>query len=472
MPTSSAASRATSPSRHTHPSAVCARVAFALDNRVVHTLRVPALGTLHVGSSEENDLVLCDAHLGRTHALLQSEGARWWLTLPAGAVGRARLAGHAATLQEHVAAGRAQRADGRVELPLDLEGAAPWTSAVVELTRGRLLIALEEAPAVQVAPLPRVVRRDLRADVDWGFGGTLSAVMLAFFFLGLAAEAADPLVELTPPESVFAFRPLYEAPEPPAPDMPAEPTASDAETVVADADPTPRRDQPRGHQTLTDAGRPSSPSEEGTPRLTREEARQQATLLLGNIGVGALRDALAGGAAVRDGQELMDAVTDGSLATGPSSGLTAREGRDGTGDELGRLTSTAPTAATTEGDRVTERSVHVRVDRPTPSPGQPSMPMSPVTQAIRARVGAVRRCYERTLGTNPAARGRLVVSFRVEGSGAFSGVTVTENATGDAQLAECVSGIVGRLRVMPAPEGGSGSFRYPFVFEPAESVLR
>lgn len=467
MPTSSSASPAASSSHHTHAGAACARVAFALDNRVVHTLRVPALGTLRVGSSEENDLVLCDAHLGRTHALLRSEGARWWLTLPAGAAGRARLAGHAGTLEEHVAAGRAQRAGELVELPLDLEGTAPWASAVVELTRGRLLIALEEAPAVQVAPLPRVVRRDLRADIDWRFGGTLSAVMLAFFFLGLAAEAADPLVELTPPESVFAFRPLYEAPEPPAPDMPAEPTPSDAETVVADADPTPQRDRPRGHQTLTDAGGPSSPGQEGTPRLTREEASQQAALLLGSIGVGALRDALAGGAAVRDGRELMDAVTDGSVATGPTSGLIAREGRDGTGDELGRLTPTAPTLATTEGDALGERRVRVRVDRPTPSPGQPSMSMNPITQAIRARVGAIRRCYERTLGTNPAARGRLVVSFRVEGSGAFSSVTVAENATGDAQLAECVSGIIGRLRVVPAPEGGSASFRYPFVFEPS-----
>ena len=131
------------------------------------------------------------------------------------------------------------------------------------------------APAVHAAPLPRVVRRDLRAEIDWRFGGTLSAVMLAFFFLGLAAEAADPLVELSPPESVFAFRPLYEAPEPPAPDMPAEPTLTDEEPVVADATPTPTRDQTRGPSPREHAG-PSTASDEGTPRLTREEARNSA----------------------------------------------------------------------------------------------------------------------------------------------------------------------------------------------------
>jgi hypothetical protein len=465
MPTATVASPASSSSRHTQASAVCARIAFAVEDRVVHTLRVPALGTLQVGSSEENDLVLCDPRLGGTHTLLRNEGGRWWLTLPAGVLGRARLAGHAGTLVEHVATGRARQAGDVVLVPLDLDSAVPWASAVVELWHGRLLVALEQAPAVHAAPLPRVVRRDLRAEIDWRFGGTLSAVMLAFFFLGLAAEAADPLVELSPPESVFAFRPLYEAPEPPAPDMPAEPTLTDEEPVVADATPTPTRDQTRGPSPREHAG-PSTASDEGTPRLTREEARDQAALLLGSIGVGPLRDALAGGAAVRDGQELMDAMADGSVATGPTSGLTAREGRDGTGDELGRFSPTAPTLSTTEGDPVTERNVRVRVDRPTPLPGPTSMPMNPVTQAIRARVGAIRRCYERTLGSNPAARGRLVVSFRVEGSGAFSGVTVPENQTGDAQLAECVSGIIGRLRVAAGPDGGAASFRYPFVFEP------
>ncbi len=109
MPTATVASPASSSSRHTQASAVCARIAFAVEDRVVHTLRVPALGTLQVGSSEENDLVLCDPRLGGTHTLLRNEGGRWWLMLPAGVLGRARLAGHAGTLVEHVATGRARQ---------------------------------------------------------------------------------------------------------------------------------------------------------------------------------------------------------------------------------------------------------------------------------------------------------------------------------------------------------------------------
>lgn len=435
-----------------------ARVAYAVGDRVVQTLHVSALGSLRVGSSEENDLVLCDSHVGRTHTLLRREGARWWLTLPAALHGRARVAGQAGSLQEHVAAGRARRDGDLLEIPLDLEEAAPRASAVVELERGRLLIALEDAPAVHVAPLPRVLRRDLRGDVDWRFAGTLSAFLIGFFFLGLAAEAADPLADLTPPESVFAFRPIYEAPEPPTPDMPSEPSTTEGdEPVVADATPTVRRDGPR-----TDG--PSS-TRDGGPRLTREEAREQAALLIGSIGVGtALHDALAGGAAVANGHELLDAVTDGSLAATSSHGLVERTGRDGT-DELGRLSPTAPTVATTEGPAVRERPVRVQVTRPTATSGS-AMPMDQVTRAIRSRVAGIRRCYERTLGSNPSARGRVVVSFQVQGSGGFSNVSIEENATGDAELGACVSAIIGRLRVSEGPTGGPASFRYPFVFEP------
>lgn len=440
--------------------AVCARVAHAVGDRVVQTLHVPALGSLSVGSSEENPLVLCDERLGRAHTLLRREGTRWWLTVPASLSGRARIAGHAGSLTDHVAAGRARRSGELVEIPLDVDDATPRSSAVVELACGRLLIAVEDVPAVQVAPLPRVLRRDLRADVDWRFGGTLSAFLIAFFFVGLAAEAADPLADLTPPESVFAFRPLYEAPEPPMPDMPSDPNnaAPDA-PVVAELTLT---DQPSGER--RDPSGPSSARDDG-PSLTREQASEQAALMIGSIGVGPLRDLLAGGAAVRNGQELIDSVSDGSVASRPRTGLVERTGRDGTENELGRLTPTGPTVATNEGGEVGERPVRVQVSRPTATSGS-EMPMDQVTRAIRSRVAGIRRCYERTLGSNPSARGRLVVGFQVEGSGAFSHVSIVENATGDAELGACVSSILGRLRVNEGPAGGAASFRYPFVFEP------
>jgi hypothetical protein len=301
--------------------------------------------------------------------------------------------------------------------------------------------------------------------VDWRFAGTLSVVMLAFFFMGLAAEAADPLVQTSPPESVFAFRPLFDAPPLPAPNMPAD---LDTPTEVANNDvppppsPTELRDMPRGPRT----GETGPHSDNAGPRLSADAARTQTQELLGSIGDFGLRDRLAGGAVVTNAGALLDDVREGTPNSGPSMGLGPRVGQDTSGQSLGALRPAGTVRNVDERGPGDERPVRVGLPRPPTPTGPGLMPQGPVTIAIRGHIGAIRRCYERTLVSNPTARGRVVMSFRVEMNGAFSGVTVAENATNDAQLAACMSGIFARMRVSSGPEGGAVVFRYPFVFEP------
>ena len=448
---------------------VCVRVAHAVGDQVRQVLRVPALETLRVGSSERNELVLCDPSFGESHTLLAHEDGGWSLLVPAGLVVRARLGGQAVSMEEHLVAGRAQRRGALLAIPLaiqqDPQRADAWASVVLELETGRLLLAVEERTAARVASLPRSLKTSVGGRVDWRFAGTLSVVMLAFFFMGLAAEAADPLLQTSPPESVFAFRPLFEAPPLPSPNMPADP---DTPTQLANND-VPRqvtrgevRDGPRGPRT----GESGSHSDNAGPRLTTAAARAQTQELLGSIGDFGLRDRLAGGAVVTNAGALLDDVREGAPNSGPATGLGPRVGQDTTGQSLGALRPAGTVRSVDERGSGEERPVHVGLPRPPTPTGPGFMPQGPVTIAIRGRIGAIRRCYERTLASNPAARGRVVMSFRVEMSGAFSGVTVAENATNDPQLAACMVGIFARMRVSSAPEGGAVQFRYPFVFEP------
>ncbi|MCB9657523.1 MAG: AgmX/PglI C-terminal domain-containing protein [Polyangiales bacterium] len=450
------------------PRRVCAHVAYAVGERVLQSMRVPAGATLRVGSSELNELVLCDAQLGETHTLLAEGAEGWQLHIPRGLSARARLGGQHGSLPEHLAAGRAREDGDHLLVPLatrapgDARRAHAWPSVVLELGTGRLLIALEERSIARVAPLPRALQASVRQQVDYRFAGTLTAVMLVFFGLGLAAESADPLLDTTPPASVLAFRPLYTEPLPPVPELPTEPTTS---TELADGTDT-RPRNPRPGPTR-DATSDRSPRGNGdAPRMTAEEARTQTQELLGSIGSLGLEDRLRGGAVVSS-RSLMDDVREGTPGTGPRPGaLQAREGRDTSGDPLGSLDPVGTTRAVTEGGPLTERTPpRVRLTPTGPRPG-PHMPQDPVTRAMRGRIAAIRRCYERTLVSNPAARGRVVVSFRVETSGVFSGVSVTENGTGDAGLATCMTEIIRNVRVYPGPEGGAATFRYPFVFEP------
>ncbi len=51
--------------------------------------------------------------------------------------------------------------------------------------------------------------------------------------------------------------------------------------------------------------------------------------------------------------------------------------------------------------------------------------------------------------------------FIIQTTGAVSGVRASENITGDAAVATCVTGVVSRFRWNPGPEGGSVMLSYP-----------
>jgi len=87
-----------------------------------------------------------------------------------------------------------------------------------------------------------------------------------------------------------------------------------------------------------------------------------------------------------------------------------------------------------------------------------------VVRQLRTRQSAIQRCYERELRNNPTLGGRVAVRFSIQPTGTVSGVTATENTTGSAAVANCVTTVVRGLRFTEGPEGGSVTYTFPFVF--------
>ncbi|MEM7677650.1 MAG: AgmX/PglI C-terminal domain-containing protein, partial [Myxococcota bacterium] len=73
---------------------------------------------------------------------------------------------------------------------------------------------------------------------------------------------------------------------------------------------------------------------------------------------------------------------------------------------------------------------------------------------------------ERELGRNPTLAGKVTVEFTIVERGTVSNARAAENTTGSPAVASCVTAAVRRFRFRPGPEGGSVTFRYPFVFAP------
>jgi hypothetical protein len=82
---------------------------------------------------------------------------------------------------------------------------------------------------------------------------------------------------------------------------------------------------------------------------------------------------------------------------------------------------------------------------------------------VRARMSAIKACYENQLKRNPSLKGRIRVRFVILETGALSEVTAVENTLGSPEVVAC---IVGTMRAWRTPFRPTGTVpvEYPFVF--------
>ncbi|MBI4815880.1 MAG: TonB family protein [Deltaproteobacteria bacterium] len=116
---------------------------------------------------------------------------------------------------------------------------------------------------------------------------------------------------------------------------------------------------------------------------------------------------------------------------------------------------------------------------PAPEPSQPavvksgevvvsgSLAKDEIGRVIRRSFGRVRSAYEKTLQKNPAAAGKIVVSFTINGDGSVSDVKVVSSTVGDPDLEAELTKIFLSLKFPQPVGGGSVKVSYPVAFAPA-----
>jgi TonB family protein len=185
-------------------------------------------------------------------------------------------------------------------------------------------------------------------------------------------------------------------------------------------------------------------------------------------------DRMMDGAPTTDAATLLAEVTGVDQAHGRPDTLRPRDGCNGPGGlcvatdtDLSHLAgSTVRPGTADEGRPLDEQVITIRlpfdeIDEPT---GRGFFDQRQVTEAVRRRLGAIRRCYEHTLGARGEVSGKVTTEFTIQEAGNVTSVRTVENTTGTPRMAECVERSVRTLRFDPGPEGGSVTFRYPFVF--------
>lgn len=432
------------------------RVAIVRGDRIVDE-RWITHDRLVIGDHEGADV----PSVGEPRELFVRRDGRWELVIDADVEGRIGSRGAVQSIAEL----RTESARS-IPLPDDARGRL----VIGELT---LLFALEATrTATARAPLPASARGGLFTQIDARFTTFVVASFTAFFGLAIVLESSDFPIASQSIATERLARLVFAEPSPPP--EPPELDARDTPVEVTDATDPAQTHTPSRTSRDTTPSTSSSSSASDRARIAEEAFRTVESLMLGANGAdGAVRDVLRGGAPTADAAQILGDASGVVPATASAAVLRPGDGGgDGSGDDddLGaiarrRIASLPPTTSATE--RTTERTIaSIRIERFEPIGGGGDFEPDVVARAMRARVSAFRRCYEHALRREPTLAGRWTIELTLTERGEASEVSVTERTTHSQELESCVVDAVRRMRVNPAPVGGSVTLAYPLVFAP------
>lgn len=445
------------------------RVGIIQGGRIVEERIIRTRETVSIGTSEKNHFIVASDLLPSRFEVFQLVGNDYILNFTDQMTGRVGLPGGVQTLEQLRKSGGARNANTH------------WQVKLSETSRGKITIGTTTVlfqfvspPPVQPRPqLPAAARGGFVKSIDWLFTAFVVFSYMLFFGLVVYLESADWPIDqgiAAIPENLTEL--IYEEPEEPPPpeEKPSDEPAKEEPGKTEEASKG-KSDDKAPSDSPSDKGPPSDAEvkAEGA-RIAEEAAAQVETMLMGAIGEGALADVLSGGADTTGAADVLAQAAGVGVAQGGAGTLRDRSGGGGSGKGGGLGGIMAGGGGTSERGTGTVKEVIVRgnvnFDPGDETGGSGEFDQGEVTRTIKGSQSAFKRCYETELKTNPALAGKVEIEFTIEQSGSVSKANVSENTSGSAGLGTCVAAAIKRLRWRQGPEGGSVTYRYPFVFQP------
>jgi TonB family protein len=348
-----------------------------------------------------------------------------------------------------------------------------WLLLLDERSRGKIavgdltiLFQFVTPPPQQPRPrLPASVRGSWTTGLDWAFtvigGVSFLAHLLFVMYLRNVDWPRKPDIEEIPDR--FVQMAVKAKP----PEAPKQQTTQDKTD-----DKTPDKQLAANSGAKKAAKRELSPDEkarldaERRARLAEQVRNTGILKLLGAKadGSGSIADVLGKGDVDRDQEKAFQGVGGLTVATSEASLRGVKSGTGGSGKvaDIGSLRGAGTIAGGNTGAGVTEKRVSGVVRSEAPAVDGELDPAL-VSKEVRARIGAVKACYERALKRNPNLSGKIKVRWTITAAGTVSGVDISDDSMGDSEVSSCIKQLVARWR-FPAPAGGSVEVEFPFVF--------
>ena len=447
------------------------RIGVIQGGKIIEERIIRRRETVTVGPSEKAHFVFAAQDLPFSRfELFETKGEEYTLNFTEAMSGRISIEGAVSELADLRKSGKA-RAKGKVwQLPL-----TDQSRGKIAVGESTILFQFVAPPPMQPRPqLPAAVRGNLLANAI-----NFSTVCIMFFILveaGLCIWWGN--TDWPKPNMDEEFKRLQELIQPRIAKIEKQEQKAEADTGKTDDDKAAEEDKKKksSRENWKDDDQPKKSADE----IARERAEKRAQLaealaqtginkILGALGGdGAIADVMRGGDVGADQDELLAQVSGVGVATGEEGALHGPAGGKGSGEaaDISQIKVGDGKDVATEGPGA-ERKIEGRVRKKDPiaSGGSGMLEPGEVAGVVNKRMGAIKGCYEQALKRNPSLQGKLSILFTISGSGKVSQAKCTVNEL-TPEVCSCIQSAFLRFR-FPPPEGGTVTFEYPFLFQPA-----
>jgi hypothetical protein len=437
------------------------RIGVIQAGRIVEERVLPARQPVTLGTAPRNTLVVAAASLPESTVVFAVQGDRYVLQFDAAADGRIQGPQGAADLSALVSQGVARQTGGTCSVPVNEDQRG-------KLVLGDVTLLWQFVPPPAEVPrpaLPKEARGAHFKSMDRLFSVILLAsfVVHSGFYIALASTelpSRDVTLEEIPDRYAKVLLP-ERLPKPP------EEKKREEKKVEAAAEKERKVEKAEDRKA-------ESPEQTAQRKAARAAAVAKAVQSKGLLKVlGALGPGGGGGAAVADvfgsggGMGDVASALSGAggvaVATDPGAGGGRKGGGEGGTASIGSL-------ATSGGGKVAlgakaEVKVAGSVAAEEAEVDSSDIDQGKLSGFVRARMGAIKACYENALKRNPALKGKIVIRFTILGTGALADITTAQNSLGSAEVGACIVNTMRSWRTQFRPSAPA-TVEYPFVFQP------
>jgi hypothetical protein len=444
------------------------RVGVVQGGKIIEEKLVRKRASITVGSSTKNTVVLTAAGVPKSLGLFEVRGGDYYLCFSDQIQGRVSVGDQAASDLQSLKAQKLVRQVGdtfQLRLSESHRGR-------VELGEVIILFQFVTPPPEPARPqLPASVKGYWMRNIDWPYTSTLTALFTCLAVLSIWSKYVPlPSEDLALEDIPDRFAKMV-MPDKPM-DLPKDDGAGDKEEPKEADDDKAEKDEP---DDAPDAGDEAARAAAAARRRADMEKKVSGRGLLKILGAKG-PSGFGAGSAVADvfgegsgdgGDGAFDGI--GGLDVATTAGEKGMRG-GGDGGEAANIADLGTKGVVDGAGQGTKAKAEARVVAKVTSASlqefdSDSRSQEDIKQVMRRRLGGIKRCYEARLKRNPELAGKVVVRFVIHPGGKVLEAEVTENTTGDPELAACIASKVKAIR-FPAAEGGDTSVVYPFILAP------